>query len=123
VVSATGGLRGAKRFSFSAPLLPVEYVNEAFEEMTGYLEGEILGETPRILQGPETGRAVLDSLREALEKGEEWQDETVNYRKDGEPYRVQWNVSPVRGEDGSISMWSPPGRRSPSTTLSRLLPK
>lgn len=83
----------------------IVYVNEAFERRTGYSEAEVLWKTPRILQGPETERAVLDSLREALEAGEEWEGETVNYRKDGTPYQVQWNVSPVRGDDGEIEYW------------------
>ncbi|WP_146032016.1 PAS domain S-box protein [Salinibacter ruber] len=89
----------------SEPGPRIEYVNEAFEEMTGYSEEEIVGKTPRVLQGPETSREVLDSVREALEAGEEWEHETINYRKDGEPYRVQWNVSPVRGKDGEIEHW------------------
>ncbi|PSQ87712.1 MAG: hypothetical protein BRD42_01100 [Bacteroidetes bacterium QS_3_64_15] len=83
----------------------IEYVNEAFEEMTGYSEKEVLGETPRILQGPKTEREVLDSLRAALEAGEETEEETVNYRKDGTPYLVQWNIFPVRGEEGEIEHW------------------
>jgi len=58
-----------------------------------------------MLQGPGTERAVLDSIREALEAGDEWRGETVNYRKDGTPYRVQWSLAPVRGEDGEIEYW------------------
>ena len=83
----------------------IVYANEAFEEMTGYREEEVLGRTPRLLQGPETDRSVLDSLRAALETGERWQGETVNYRKDGTPYTVQWNVAPVTGEEGEIRHW------------------
>jgi len=83
----------------------VEYVNSAFETMTGYAEDEIRGKTPRVLQGPETDREVLDSLRAALQAGEECQGETVNYRKDETPYRVQWNVAPVRNEEDSIEHW------------------
>ena len=83
----------------------VEYVNSAYEEMTGYSEADMIGETPRILQGPKTDRRVLASLQEALETGEEWEGETINYRKDGEPYQVQWNVAPVRGEDGEVEHW------------------
>ena len=84
----------------------IEYVNEALEEMTGYSEKEVLGETPRILQGPEMERGVLDSVRDALEAGEAVaEEEATNYRKDGTPYRVQWNISPVRGEEGEIEHW------------------
>ena len=46
----------------------IEYVNEAFEEMTGYSAEEVLGKMPRVLKGPETDRSVLDSLRETLER-------------------------------------------------------
>jgi len=83
----------------------IVYVNEAFEEMTGYAQEEILGKTPRILQGPKTDRAVLDGLREVLEAGETWDGETINYRKDGTPYRLKWNLAPVQGEDGTIEYW------------------
>ena len=83
----------------------IVYANEAFEAMTGYREGEVLGRTPRVLQGQETDEAVLGSLRAALEAGEHWQGETVNYRKDGTPYVVQWNVAPVTGEGGEIQHW------------------
>ncbi len=83
----------------------IVFVNDAFEEMTGYSEAEVLGETPRILQGPETDQAVLDSLQEVLESGEQWEGEAVNYRKDGTPFYVQWNVAPVRNEEGDIEHW------------------
>ena len=83
----------------------IEYVNEAYEEMTGWTEAEIIGETPRVLQGPETDREVLDSLRMALQAGERWQGETINYKKGGKPYQVQWNISPVIGEGGEIEHW------------------
>ncbi len=83
----------------------IEYVNTAYQEMSGYTKEEILGETPGILQGEDTDPAVIGSLTEALQAEEEWAGETVNYRKDGTPYTVQWNVSPVRGKDGSIEHW------------------
>ncbi len=83
----------------------IVYANEAFEAMTGYREAEVLGKTPRILQGTETEEEVLGSLRAALEAGERWRGETVNYRKDGTPYVVQWNVAPVTGEGGEIQHW------------------
>ena len=88
-----------------APGPRIAYVNPAFETMTGYAEDELLGQTPRLLQGPETERDVLGSLRAALEAGEPWSGETTNHRKDGTPYVVQWNIAPVRAEDGTIEHW------------------
>jgi PAS domain S-box-containing protein len=89
----------------SEPGPRIVYANSAFEEMTGYDRKEIVGKTPRILQGPDTDRKTLDSLRAALEAGQRWSGETVNYRKDGSTYAVEWNVAPVLDGDGTISHW------------------
>lgn len=83
----------------------IVFTNAAHEEMTGYREDGLLGRTPRVLQGPKTDADVLDSLRAALAAGEEWEGETINYRKDGTPYRVHWNVAPVRDTEGTIEYW------------------
>ena len=76
------------------------YVNPAFEKMTGYKKTEILGETPRILQGEKTNRAALEELKAKLSRGEFFEGTTVNYKKDGTEYYVEWNISPVQDEKG-----------------------
>ena len=76
------------------------YVNKAFESITGYSADEVIGKTPRILQGELTQRKVLDTLVETLKKGEFFEGTTVNYKKDGTPYNVQWNISPIKNEIG-----------------------
>jgi PAS domain S-box-containing protein len=70
--------------------------------MSGYSRAEILGRTPRILQGPKTDRAMLRRLRDTIAQGENFSAETVNYRKDGSEYFVAWDISPVRDEQGKI---------------------
>jgi PAS domain S-box-containing protein len=79
------------------------FVNPAFSEMTGYSQEEILQKTPRVLQGPKSDRAMLTELREALSRGEPFSGETVNYRKDGSEYYVEWDITPIRRSGGQIS--------------------
>jgi len=92
--------------AFEPPGPRIVFVNPAFERMTGYDADEVLGKTPRMLQGPATDRRELDRLRRALAAGESFMGETINYRKDGEAYVVQWHVAPVRQEEaGPITHW------------------
>jgi sigma-54 dependent transcriptional regulator, acetoin dehydrogenase operon transcriptional activator AcoR len=79
------------------------FVNPAFSEMTGYSQEEVLHKTPRILQGPKSDRAMLQRLREALSRGECFSGETINYRKDGGEYYVEWDITPIRTSNGAIS--------------------
>jgi PAS domain S-box-containing protein len=78
----------------------IVYVNEALCRMTGYRRDELLGRTPRIFQGRDTERTVLDRLKRQLAAGERFEGETVNYRKDGVPFVLQWRISPVRDASG-----------------------
>lgn len=77
----------------------IQYVNPAFTRMTGYTSEEVLGKTPRILQGPNTERALLDGLRMALAAGRSFRGEAINYRKDGTEYVVEWLITPVLQEN------------------------
>jgi PAS domain S-box-containing protein len=79
------------------------FVNPAFCDMTGYSQEEVLLKTPRILQGPKSDRVMLQQLRETLERGEAFSGETINYRKDGSEYYVEWDITPIRAEDGRIA--------------------
>ena len=81
------------------------YVNEAFERMTGYTRAEVIGQTPRILQGPRTQREELDKLRAALEQWQPVRVELVNYRKDGQEFLVDISISPVRDPTGKVVCW------------------
>lgn len=83
----------------------IEYVNEAFTLMTGYTADEAVGATPRILQGPRTDRAVLDRLKRELNKGLSFRGQTINYRKDGQEYHVDWTVNALRDRNGEIQHW------------------
>jgi diguanylate cyclase (GGDEF)-like protein/PAS domain S-box-containing protein len=83
----------------------IVYVNEAFCRMTGYAAEEIVGKTPRILQGPKTSRTELVRLRRLLSRGEPFEGELINYRKDGSEYLLEWHIAPLRDEAGEITHW------------------
>lgn len=83
----------------------IEYANPAFMRMTGYTAREILGRTPRMLQGPRTECAVIERMRVALMAGDAFQGEALNYHKDGSTYMVEWLITPVREADGRITRW------------------
>ncbi len=86
-----------------APGPKIVFVNRGFERMTGYHAAEVLGKTPRILQGPRTERAVLDRLHVDLRERGRFLGETYNYRKDGSEFRVHWSVWPLLNSDGAVS--------------------
>lgn len=71
------------------------YVNDAFTNMTGYEAVEVIGETPGVLQGPKTEQNVLQRLAEQLQRDEMFHGQTVNYRKDGSEFMLEWSVTPV----------------------------
>jgi PAS domain S-box-containing protein len=81
----------------------IVFVNPAFTNVTGYTAEEVIGKTPRILQGPKTDRAVLNGVRAQLAKGEEFHGEALNYRKDGGAFVLSWNISPIRDENGEVT--------------------
>ena len=83
----------------------IVYVNQAFLDMSGYSKHEILGQTPRLLQGPATDRETLDRLKRRLAEGKTFHGQTTNYRKDGRPYVLEWAVTPVRDTQGRLTNW------------------
>jgi PAS domain S-box-containing protein len=76
------------------------YANRAWLKMTGYDRAELSGQTPRILQGPRSDRAVLRRLREDLEARRVFHGQTWNYRKGGEPFMMNWYCYAIYGERG-----------------------
>jgi len=78
----------------------IVYANPAFARQTGYPTEELIGQTPRILQGTDTDPVMLQELRRRLDQDLTFEGRTVNYRKDGQPYHVEWNISPVRNPAG-----------------------
>ena len=78
-------------------------VSPAFLHDSGYTRSEVLGRSPRFLQGPKTDRAALDILRHGIDAGVSCQTELLNYRKDGSEFWVQITIDPIRDSNGRIA--------------------
>ena len=81
---------------------PMVYVNEAFEDSTGYTKSEALGRNCRFLQGDGTDPETVARLREAIDNEEPITVEIRNYRKDGTPFWNELSVAPVYDADGNL---------------------
>jgi len=72
------------------------YANKAFKKLTGHDPSEVVGKTPRILQGAGTDKKVINRLAVALKSGGKFEGKTINYRKDGTPFIMYWRVLPIK---------------------------
>ncbi len=78
----------------------VLYANPAFARMSGYAPAEVVGGTPRILQGPDTNREATRHVPRLLRAEGRFLGCLRNYRKGGEEYLCEIDVRPILGRDG-----------------------
>ncbi|MFO7603515.1 MAG: ATP-binding protein [Gammaproteobacteria bacterium] len=74
----------------------IVYVNAAFTRLTGYTAEEVLGKSPRLLQGPETDGDTRRAIRTALQAGEAFRGEILNFAKSGQRYWLDLQIVPLR---------------------------
>jgi len=89
---------------------PIIFANDAFLRHTGYGRDEVLGQSVRMLAGPDTDRATIARIASAVRCKEAVGAELVNYTRDGRPYWVEIEMVPFAGETGSITHWVMVGR-------------
>jgi PAS domain S-box-containing protein len=80
----------------------IEYVNPAFEEITGYTADEAIGRNPRILKSGEHGSEFYEELWNTILAGDIWRDELINTTKSGDRYVIDQTIAPVDGASGDI---------------------
>ena len=72
------------------------YANQSFKKLTGHETADVIGKSPRILQGVGTDKKVTKRLAEALKSGRKFEGKAINYKKDGTPFIMFWRVLPIK---------------------------
>ena len=81
----------------------IEWVNDGFTRITGYVLDEVRGRTPgEVLQGPDTDPATVALMRQRLQAGQGFTADVLNYHKSGRPYWIAIEVQPVLEADGRV---------------------
>ncbi|MCY7305873.1 MAG: PAS domain S-box protein [Rhodoferax sp.] len=81
----------------------IVYANPAFERMTGYALAELVGRSPRLLQGRQTERAALDRIRAALQARQSVRTELANHDREGSAYWIEIDIAPVLADNGTVT--------------------
>ena len=73
----------------------IQYVNDAFEVQSGYKKEEVYGENPNILKSNLVNPEVYENMNETLDRGEKWEGELINRRKDGSLLYERASIVPI----------------------------
>lgn len=87
------------------PTLDIIFVNQAFTDLTGYEAQEILGRSPKLLQGPKTSVSTRSQIRASLEKWAPIETEILNYTKDGTEFWIEVSITPLKNRQGLVTHW------------------
>lgn len=82
---------------------PIIYCNQAFLEITGYSQDEVIGRNCRFLQGSDTDPTAVEKIRQSIRTGQEVRVVLKNYRKDGTLFWNDLTISPVRDASGVVT--------------------
>ena len=80
------------------------YANKAFSRLTGYESSEVIGKSPKILQGVATDKHVITDLTDSLKNDSPFEGQAINYRKDGTSFIMNWRVLPLK-IDNQTKAW------------------
>jgi PAS domain S-box-containing protein len=80
-----------------------EYVNPAFERLTGYKKEETLGKTPRILRSGKQDAAFYEAMYTTILSGRTFQGTLTNKRKDGQLFDADVTITPIINAEGALT--------------------
>ncbi|MCX5817088.1 MAG: response regulator [Proteobacteria bacterium] len=80
----------------------IQYVNPAFERMTGYNRDTIIGQPAHFLKSDKEDSTFYRNMRDSLTRGDVWSGRLTYRRQDGTYYLAETTASPVRDKTGDI---------------------
>lgn len=83
----------------------IEYVNPAFETLTGYSAGELMGQTPRVLKSGQQTPELYKELWQTILSGNVFRCIMFNRKKNGEVFVAEKTITPLRDTDGKITFY------------------
>jgi len=99
---ATAIEQAAEAITITDPNGVIQYVNPAFEKISGYSRDEIIGAKPSVVKSGQHTQAFYEELWRSIRAGKIWHGHFINKRKDGSLYEEEAVISPVHGESGRI---------------------
>ncbi len=81
---------------------PIVYASAGFERITGYSAQEVLGQNCRFLQGKDTDKETIATLKRSIDARKGCAVEVLNYRKDGTPFWNALSLDPVKNSAGEL---------------------
>jgi len=88
----------------------IQYVNRAFEEISGFPEQEVLGKNPRILKSGKHDDSFYENMRQTIGAGSKWQGLFVNKNKNGQIFYLKTSILPIKNDEGEIINFAAIGR-------------
>jgi len=88
----------------------IEYVNPAFEELTGFSREEAIGKTPAIIKSGQHPQSFYASLWNTILEGKSFRGITINKKKNGDFYYEEKTITPIKDSEGKVIYFVSVGR-------------
>jgi diguanylate cyclase (GGDEF)-like protein/PAS domain S-box-containing protein len=103
---AVASLKDILLITDAGPDPRIVFVNDAFERLTGYQRSEVIGQSPRMLQGPKTCRTELDRINAAIANWQPVRAELINYTRHGDEFQIELDITPIADARGGFTHWA-----------------